>query len=425
MIETDPSDLWRLAGAMSARGSEVRESLGLAVRGFLGHRLDTVAYLERALALDPHCVLAHLLRGYAICFLGRRDLASEVRDHLDFAKIGMKENGAIERERVLHSALDAWVGGNGAAAVAGLTRWIESGPTDVMAFRLDHSIRFQRGDLHGMRSSAERAVRAADPNDPGYGYLLGCLAFAREETGAFSDAERAGREAVERNPWDAWAIHAVAHVLLATDRLDEGVAWLSSHHAIADDLGNFAGHIAWHEALFLLDLGELDRALELYDRRIAIYPKRDYRDISNATSLLVRLENAGVDVGSRWAAPVDAARDRWGDHGLAFADLHYALALVGGGEVDLARGFLSSMEAAAGGREDEQAIVIREVGLPAAREVVETIAGTSSNMNRHVARHRADLARIGGSWAQRAILDWVADRSFRPANAEFDYGPAR
>lgn len=422
MIETDPADLCRLAGAMSASSSDVQENFGLAVRGFLSHRSDTAAHLDRTLAKDPQCTLGHLLRGYAVCFLGRRDLHSDVRRHLEKAAIGMKENGSIERERVLYRALQSWLGGDGRAAVGELTRWVEGSPSDALAFRLEHSIRFQLGDSHGMLSSAERAIRSVDRSDPSYGYMLGCLAFALEETGAFSDGERAGREAISRNSHDAWAIHAVAHVLLATDRLDEGVEWLSDHRAIADDLGNFAGHIAWHEALFLLDLGELDRVLELYDRRIAVYPKRDYRDISNATSLLVRLENAGVDVGSRWAAPVEAARERWGDHGLAFADLHYALALVGGGEVELARGYLSSMEDAASHREDEQAIVIRDVGLPAAREIVETIAGTSSNLNRHVALHRGDLAKIGGSWAQRAILDWVADRSFRPANAEFRYG---
>lgn len=424
MTDLDPAQLRRLAGEMTATTSEVVESFGRAVRGLLGHRADMSAHLDRTLTLDPNNAMGHLLRGFALCFLGRRDLQVEARRHLAAAGAAMSERGAVDRERALSGALGAWLGGDASNAAARLASWLKECPSDVLAFRLDHSIRFQIGDSSGMREAAERAAERTPFDHPGYGYVFGCLAFAREETGAFAAAERAGRAAVDRNAEDVWAIHAVAHVLLATDRITEGVDWLSGHDAATKDLGNFAGHIAWHQALFLLDLGQWDRVVDLYDRRIAIYPPRDYRDVSNATSLLIRLENAGVDVGARWGALAEVARGRRGDHGLAFADIHYALALLGDGELELARGFLASMEDASAGRDDEQAAVIREVGLPIAREMVETMAGGSADLNRHVAMHRQRLTRIGGSWAQRAIFDWVADRSFRPANAEFEYGAA-
>jgi hypothetical protein len=51
----------------------------------------------------------------------------------------------------------------------------------------------------------------------------------------------------------------------------------------------------------LLDLGRYDAVLDLYDTEIRAERTDDYRDISNATSLLMRLELDGIEVGDRWA----------------------------------------------------------------------------------------------------------------------------
>ena len=48
---------------------------------------------------------------------------------------------------------------------------------------------------------------------PYYGYLLGMGAFGLEEVGEYAEAEKMGRRAVEIEPRDGWAVHAVAHVM--------------------------------------------------------------------------------------------------------------------------------------------------------------------------------------------------------------------
>ena len=95
---------------------------------------------------------------------------------------------------------------------------------------------------------------------------------------------------------------------------------------------NFRYHVWWHKALLHMDKGEFDVALGLYDARIRADKTDDYRDISNATSLLMRLELEGVDVGPRWHELADLAEARTDDGCLVFADLHYMLALTGARE---------------------------------------------------------------------------------------------
>ena len=58
---------------------------------------------------------------------------------------------------------------------------------------------------------------------PDYGKVLGMSAFALEECGAYEEAERRGRRAVEIDPTDIWATHAVAHVMEMTGRQRDGI----------------------------------------------------------------------------------------------------------------------------------------------------------------------------------------------------------
>ncbi|MCQ3971687.1 hypothetical protein, partial [Klebsiella pneumoniae] len=83
---------------------------------------------------------------------------------------------------------------------------------------------------------------------PGYHALLGLYAFGLEETGDYRLAERLGREAVALQPDDAWAQHAVAHVLEMQGRREEGIAWMRGNPAWQQD-SMLAVHTWWHLAL--------------------------------------------------------------------------------------------------------------------------------------------------------------------------------
>ena len=167
--------------------------------------------------------------------------------------------------------------------------------------KISHAIRFILGDARGMRRSIERVMPAYGQDHAARGYLLGCHAFTLEETGDYDRAELAGRagagDCARRRMGAARGGACLRHDGRAPDA---GIALIEGREAAWAHCNNFRYHVWWHKALMHLDLGETDTVLELYDTQIRADKTDDYRDISNATSLLMRLELEGVDVGDRW-----------------------------------------------------------------------------------------------------------------------------
>jgi len=127
---------------------------------------------------------------------------------------------------------------------------------------------------------------------------------------------------VERNPADLWAVHAVAHVMEMQDRRREGIAWVRESEPRLAECNNFGYHLWWHLALFHLELEEVESVLQLYDERMRVDLSDEYLDICNATSMLWRLEERGVDVGDRWNELAERCEARTSEHQMVFPDVH-------------------------------------------------------------------------------------------------------
>ena len=376
------------------------ERLEHAVFGLLGHRADTAQHLEAALALDPVLIPALCLQGFAIKCLGRRDLDPAARSCLDRAQDGLAARGGSAREHALVAALASWCAGEPLQAARRLSTSLRAHPRDLLTFKLHQALHFILGQPVEMRSGAEQTLAALTESESGYGYVLGCRAFALEETGQLSAAERDARRAIELEPLDAWGTHALAHVLERQDRAQEGLELMLRAEAGLAGCNNFRGHLAWHRSLFLLQLARHDEALALHDQEIAIHLGRDYRDVSNASSLLLQLERVGVEVGDRWQRLAQLARERIGDHRSAFADAHYMLALVQCGERSAAAQFLAAMRLRAG-EGGHMALVQRHVGVPIAASIAELGCGRAAAAVRMLAPTARAWAAVGGSHAQR------------------------
>lgn len=136
---------------------------------------------------------------------------------------------------------------------------------------------------------------------PGYSAVLGMRAFGLEEAGHYEEAERIGRRAVDLDPEDTWAIHSVAHVLEMQGRHQEGIEWIDRNADEWDGkIHSFANHVWWHKALYHLELGQYEEVLSLYDNRFYSELSDDGLDIANASSMLMRLRLAGIDVSDRF-----------------------------------------------------------------------------------------------------------------------------
>jgi tetratricopeptide (TPR) repeat protein len=382
--------------------------LDQAVSGFLGARTDTGDFLREAQEMDPDLVMGHVLRGYFMHLFCHRGLMARARESLDAARESAGRVGLTPREDAHMAALEAWCDGKPADAIRVWAGILIDHPLDIVALKLSEYWNFYTGEAAAMRDSVGRALHAWEPSVPDYPFVLGIQAFALEESGDYTRAVEKGRAAVEANPADIWATHAVAHVMEMTDRRAEGVAWLDGLSANWDGCNNFAFHVWWHRALFALELGRFDECMELYDREVRAEPSRDFRDITNAAALLWRMDQEGVDVGDRWLELAEHSAARVGEHVLVFADAHYMLSLASDPNHHADAQKLVETAADYAKRDDEsQAAVMRAAGAELCRAILAYRQGNYGGCVDALYPVRFQTRHLGGSHAQRDVFHQI------------------
>ncbi|RAI01566.1 tetratricopeptide repeat-containing protein [Acuticoccus sediminis] len=373
-----------------------------ATHAVLAHRPNAGAALEAAIAFDPALVSAHALKGFACLTLAREELFPAARSAAQAAREAQRDKGDVTAaEAALVDALALGIDGRFGAAADRLHAFVATDPHALLHLKLAQSLRFMVGDVAGMLADTRAILPAWDETRPGFGYLLGCHAFALEETGEFAAAETAGRRAVALAPDDAWGLHSVAHVYEMRGRTADGIGWIEAARPVWTGCNNFAFHMAWHLALFHLEAGDDARVLHLYDTEVRPRPTDDFRDMANAVSLLWRLELEGVAVGDRWEALAEVARRRRRDTTLAFAALHNLIALVAAGDNASARELAAAMAEKAR-EETDQGDTIRAVGLDLAGVIVSF--GSVPREAAALVALAPRLQNLGGSHAQRDVF---------------------
>ncbi|MGI9415090.1 MAG: tetratricopeptide repeat protein [Hyphomicrobiales bacterium] len=364
-------------------------------------------HLKQALGADPDFVMAQILRGYFFKMFAMPALERKAAQSAEKVHELIAARGATERERGHAAALAAWVDGDLRETTRQWEAILSDHPRDLLALKLAHFTHFYLGDEQELRDSVTRVLPAWDEAVPSYSYVLGMHAFGLEEAGDYGQAEAQGRKAVELGPRDPWAIHAVTHVMEMQDRRRDGIAWVSGLEPHWTGCNNFRFHIWWHRCLMHLELEQYDSVLELYDREVRADSTEEYLDITNATSMLWRLEERGVDVGARWGELAERSEARIDDHLLIFADAHFYLALAATGSADAAERMLKSLSDVPGGDQVTAARVARHVGLPLCQAIGSWYAGDYGAAVDRLAPVRGSLSELGGSHAQRDLFHQI------------------
>ncbi|MDB6177325.1 tetratricopeptide repeat protein [Paracoccus sp. Z330] len=394
-------------GSVSITDPIALEDWNAMIRAFLAHGSQTPTYLAAVLKREPGFAMGHAARGLFTLMLARRELQDVAAAALKDAETALSQGHSSLREQLWCRALAAWLAGRPSGAVALVEEVLVHNPRDTFSAKLSHAIRFMMGDRHGMRRSVERLLSAHEENHPMRGFLLGCHAFTLEETGEYARAEQAGLEGLSLAPDDAWGLHAVAHVYDMTHQPDRGIALIDDNGGSWLHCNNFRYHVWWHKALLHLDRHETDHVLALYDNEIRHDRTDDFRDFSNASSLLMRLELEGVDVGGRWEELAELAESRSGDACLAFADLHYMLALVRRGRQDAAQAMLARFHRDSAAPETESLRILAEPGLIAAEGLAAYGEGQYGAAFRNLALAQPRMQSVGGSHAQRDVFERI------------------
>ena len=311
------------------------------------------------------------------------------------------ESDGEEREQLFCAAVSAWAKKEFRTAMEALDELTVRWPADLCAIKWGQYHAFNLGDQAGLLRFGLRA-RIAHENAP---YAHGMIAFALEQNHRLAEAEEEGLHAAEIAIDDAWAHHAVAHVMETEGRARDGARWLDRCAHTWERKGVFIrDHNWWHAALFQLSLGREEEALRIYDERLwGAWPEFPQEQIG-AVSMLWRLEMRGVDVGARWTPVTAQARARAGEHLFPFHDLHYVYALARAGEEGEAARFIASMRARAETLTGESARVWGEICVPAAEALTAFAARRRTEAAEKLAPLLPRLHCIGGSHAQRHVF---------------------
>ncbi|MCV3272257.1 tetratricopeptide repeat protein [Roseobacter sinensis] len=389
---------------VSLTDREALDDWNSMIRAFLAHGATTPTHLGAVLGRQPHFAMGHAARGLFCLMLGRAEMVETAREAASAARRAKSETPCSFREEAWTRALDHWLDGHPSKAVAAMEGVLSRHPEDTLSAKVSHAIRFILGDAAGMRRSIERVLDAHGPDHPLRGFLLGCHAFALEETGDYDAAEAAGRAGLVLAPDDSWGLHAVTHVYDMTARPDLGIELIEQNTSAWSHCNNFRYHVWWHKALLQMDRGELDVAMGLYDAQIRADKTDDYRDISNATSLLTRLELEGVDVGPRWEELADLAQSRTDDGCVVFADLHYMLALTGANRPE-AQTAMTARFARDAAKTGEMPSRYADPGVAALAGLNAFAEGRYDAAFADLVAARPAMQTIGGSHAQRDVFE--------------------
>ncbi len=376
------------------------------IHGLLSHSQQTPVHLGKLMEAEPEFAMGHAARGLFCMMTGRAEVLASARNALAAARTAAKHTTITPREQGWIDALALWLDGRPTAAIAAVEAVLRALPHDTLSAKLSHGIRFMLGDHHGMRRSIERVLDAHSEQNTCRGFLLGCHAFTLEETGEYARAEATGLMGLTLAHDDAWGLHAVAHVHDMTARADDGIALIEDNTAAWSGSNNFRYHVWWHKALLHMERGELDVALGLYDAQIRADKTDDYRDISNATSLLSRLELEGVDIGPRWEELADFSENRVEDGCLVFADLHYLLALTGA-DRGPARKAMTARFARDAVKTGEMSARVEAPGTAALAGLNAFSEGRYDTAFLNLAAARPLMQTIGGSHAQRDVFERI------------------
>jgi predicted Zn-dependent protease len=233
----------------------------------------------------------------------------------------------------------------------------------------------------------------------------------------YSRAEDVGRRALDLNPRDPWAVHAVQHVFEMQGRVYDGIEWLNAT-SVNWATSALSFHNWWHLALHYLELDETRAALDLYDR--LIHPKESVvaLELIDATALLWRIALRGGDAGTRWQELADCWAKTAEGGFYAFNDLHALMAYAQAGRDGLVREMLATLVARAADS-DPNGVNTRDIALPVARAILAIVDGRNAEAAALLLPVRSRANRIGGSHAQRDLVQLTCiEAALRSGNAK-------
>jgi hypothetical protein len=359
----------------------------------------TDAALDEALREAPDFALAHALRALQAAMYMRR---AEVGPAIEAAQF--HASVASERERSQVAVAAEALKGSAAAALEAALAHVARWPTDAlvasmllgaygmlaMSGRLDHD---------AVRLALLRQLRPHYPAD--HAWILGHLGWGCIEAGELDKGLEHAQRSLALRRANGNMAHVMMHGHFERNDAAAGLTFIEAWLPIYPEDAMVFGHLHWHAALCEIDLGHVDAALgrlvQQMLRQLDAAPPLG--GMADAASMLWRLRLLGQG-GLPWSVAAAHAQRHFGSGGNVFAEFHLAMLAAGRGE-----------------RAELDAVAVRlrstadkgHAGAPVALQWAAALSalmdGDAVAARKQLQGCQAEAARLGGSHAQRSIVD--------------------
>ncbi|XP_064224290.1 tetratricopeptide repeat protein 38 isoform X3 [Aotus nancymaae] len=396
--------------------------------------------LSKLKAADPTFAMGHAIsNGLVLIGTGSSVKLDKELDLAVKTMVEISRTQPLTRREQLHvSAVETFAKGNFPKACELWEQILQDHPTDMLALKFSHDAYFYLGYQEQMRDSVARIYPFWTPDIPLSSYVKGIYSFGLMETNFYDQAKKLAREALSMNPTDAWSVHTIAHIHEMKAEIKDGLEFMQHSEAQWKDSDMLACHNYWHWALYLIEKGEYEAALTIYDTHIlpSLQAGGSMLDVVDSCSMLYRLQMEGVSLGQRWQDVLPVTQKHSQDHVLLFNDAHFLMASLGAHDPQTTQELLTTLRDARwvevlrvtglppvertqrspetrdtccwqalrswmrSPGENCQHLLARDVGLPLCQALVEAEAGNPDHVLELLLPIRYRIVQLGGSNAQ-------------------------
>lgn len=386
----------RYGNPLSTSSAAARDAYVEGMDRFLAAAPGVEDAFAEAVAADEGFALAHLAIARNRQVMGRGALVAE-----PLAAARAHAGGVSAQEAGQIHALGRLLDGKPAPAFEAIGAHLADHPRDAMVAQPCMGV-FGLIGFSGRPGREAEMLAFTTALAPHYGddwWFLSAHAFAEMEAGETAAAEGTIERALLGNPRNANGAHYKSHLHYETGDSTGGLAYLVDWRQDYDRSALLHCHISWHIALWSLAAGDVERMWREIDAAIA--PGAAWGPslnvVTDMAAILYRAGLAGVEVPpERWRQVSAYAAECFPNPGLAFADVHAALAhsMAGNGE---------ALAKIVGGAKGPAGDVVRDL----AEGFGAMAVGRWDEAVEHLAPVMADHARIGGSRAQRDLIEYA------------------
>ena len=400
---------------LSTASSDARDAYVQGCEAKLTMYPDAIEAFDRAIAADPAFALAHTAKAHALL----------QRGEVSTARASMAANsltaGLSERE-VSHVAFfDLLVRGDAEGALTALLAHLNAWPRDAVVLA---TTAFTNGLIgnSGRAGQKRMLLELLERLAPSYAddwWFTAHHGMAYSENGERDVGRQKIDRSLARNPRNPWAAHARAHLCYEEGDANAACNFLSAWLPTYPHNGALYSHLSWHLALGHLEAGDAAAAFRLFREAFSpdVHSGPPRGKLNDAVSFLWRWELAGHPRNAdAWRTLHDFATAVFPGAGLAFSDMHVALAhVVAGSDLVLEARARQIEELARKGRYPSGPLVpavsrafaaFERRDFSAVIDALRPIVG--------------DLERIGGSRAQLDLVEFTLLKAFLDADRPDD-----